>query len=33
MIAAVTITIHAIELVAICVLVLLWLLVVTWRRI
>ena len=33
MIAAVTITIHAIELVAICVLVLLALLVVTWRRI
>ena len=33
MIAAVTITIHAIELVIVCVLVLLWLLVVTWRRI
>lgn len=33
MIAAVTITIHAIELVIACVLVLLWLLVVTWRRI
>jgi hypothetical protein len=33
MIAAVNITIHAIELVAICVLVLLWLLVVAWRRI
>ena len=33
MIAAVTITIHAIELVIVCVIVLLWLLVVTWRRI
>jgi hypothetical protein len=33
MIAAVTITIHAIELVAICVVVLLWLLVVAWRRV
>ena len=33
MIAAVTITIHAIELVGICVLVLLGLLVLAWRRI